>query len=33
MGQFSDDGLWWWDGTTWIATAQIVLPHLPLTEF
>ena len=33
MGQFSDDGLWWWDGTTWIATAQIVLPHLPVTEF
>ena len=33
MGQFSDDGLWWWDGTTWIATAQIVLPQLPTTEF
>jgi len=33
MGQFSDDGLWWWDGTTWIATAQIVLPQLPVTEF
>jgi hypothetical protein len=33
VGQFSDDGLWWWDGTTWIATAQIVLPPLPVTEF
>ena len=33
VGQFSEDGLWWWDGTTWIATAQIVLPQLPLTEF
>jgi hypothetical protein len=33
VGQFSEDGLWWWDGTTWIATAQIVLPQLPVTEF
>lgn len=33
VGQFSDDGLWWWDGTTWTATAQIVLPQLPMTEF
>jgi hypothetical protein len=33
MSQFSDDGLWWWDGTTWIATAQIVLPQLAMTEF
>ena len=33
MGQFSDDGLWWWDGTTWFATAQIVLPQLPVTDF
>jgi hypothetical protein len=33
VGQFSDDGLWWWDRTTWIATAQIVLPQLPVTEF
>lgn len=33
VGPFSDDGMWWWDGTTWIATAQIVLPQLPLTEF
>ena len=33
MGQFSDDGLWWWDGTSWIATAQIVLPQLPVTDF
>jgi hypothetical protein len=33
MGQFSDDGRWWWDGTTWVATAQVVLPQLPITEF
>jgi hypothetical protein len=33
VGQFSDDGLWWWDGTAWIATAQIVLPEFPVTEF
>ncbi len=30
---FSDDGQWWWDGTTWIPTSQIVLPQLPVTEF
>jgi len=33
VGRFSDDGLWWWDGTTWIATSQIVLPQLPVTQF
>jgi hypothetical protein len=33
VGQFSDDGQWWWDGTTWVATAQVVLPELPPTEF
>ena len=33
MGQFSDDGQWWWDGTAWVATAQVVLPQLPPTEF
>ena len=33
VGQFSDDGQWWWDGTSWIATSQIVLPQLPVTEF
>ena len=32
-GQFSDDGQWWWDGTNWVATAHIVLPQLPMTEF
>jgi len=32
VAQFSED-LWWWDETTWIATAQIVLPQLPVTEF
>jgi hypothetical protein len=30
---FSDDGRWWWDGTTWVATPQVVLPQLPPTEF
>jgi hypothetical protein len=33
MSQFSDDGLWWWDGHTWVATSQIVLPQFPPTEF
>ena len=33
MGQFSDDGQWWWDGANWIATAQVVLPQLPPTAF
>jgi hypothetical protein len=33
VGQFSDDGQWWWDGTTWVATVQIVLPQLAVTEF
>ena len=32
VGQFSDDGEWWWDRGTWIATSQIVLPELPVTE-
>jgi len=31
MGQFSDDGQWWWDGASWIATSQVVLPDLPIT--
>jgi hypothetical protein len=30
---FSDDCLWWWDGTTWVARVQVVLPDLPKTEF
>jgi hypothetical protein len=29
---FSEDGQWWWDGATWIPTAQVVLPQLPMTE-
>ena len=33
MSGFSDDGQWWWDGRTWVATAQVVLPDLPKTEF
>jgi hypothetical protein len=33
VGHFSDDGEWWWDGKQWIATSQIVLPNLPMTEF
>jgi hypothetical protein len=33
MGQFSDDGLSWWNGDTWVATAQVVLPQFPPTEF
>ena len=27
MGQFSDDGQWWWDGHQWIATSQVVIPE------
>jgi hypothetical protein len=30
---FSEDGQWWWDGTTWVATAQLVITDLPMTEF
>lgn len=33
MGQFSDDGQWWWDGTAWIATSRVVLRDFPQTEF
>lgn len=33
MSGFSDDGQWWWNGTQWIATSQVVLPNLPMTEF
>lgn len=33
MGAFSDDGQWWWDGTTWVPTSHVVLPQLPPTEF
>jgi len=33
MAQFSDDGQWWWDGSNWVATAQVVIPQLPPTEF
>ena len=33
MVRFSDDGQWWWNGTTWVPTAQVVVPDLPTTEF
>lgn len=33
MSEFSDDCLWWWDGERWIATSNIVIPDLPMTEF
>jgi hypothetical protein len=33
MGQFSDDGEWWWDGANWVATARVILPQFPPTEF
>lgn len=33
MGQFSDDGQWWWDGNGWVPTGHVVLPQLPLTKF
>jgi len=33
VGQFSNDGQWWWDGTRWIAVSQVVIPQLPMTDF
>jgi len=33
LSGFSNDGQWWWEGTRWIATPQIVLPDLPMTDF
>jgi hypothetical protein len=33
VSAFSDDGQWWWDGQRWIATSEVVLPQLPMTEF
>lgn len=33
MSGFSDDGQWWWDGSAWVATPQVVIPDLPATEF
>lgn len=32
MSGFSDDGQWWWDGQEWIATSQVLIPDLPLSE-
>jgi hypothetical protein len=32
MGQFSDDGQWWWDGKQWIAVSQIVIPELQVAD-
>lgn len=31
--RFSDDGRWWWNGDRWIATPDVQLPQLPITEF
>jgi hypothetical protein len=31
--RFSDDGRWWWNGDRWIATSDVQLPQLPITEF
>jgi hypothetical protein len=33
LGVFSDDGQWWWDGQSWVATSQVTLPQLPMTAF
>ena len=33
MGAFSDDGQWWWDGQSWVATSQVTLPQLSMTEY
>lgn len=32
MSQFSEDGQWWWDGQAWLATSQVVIPDLPVTD-
>jgi hypothetical protein len=32
VGQFSDDGQWWWDGNQWVASSQIVIPDLLAAE-
>ena len=32
MSGFSEDCNWWWDGQTWVATSQIVIPDLPATD-
>lgn len=32
MSGFSDDGQWWWDGQDWVATSQVLIPDLPLSE-
>ncbi len=32
MSGFSEDCNWWWDGHTWLATSQVVIPDLPATD-
>lgn len=32
MGQFSDDGQWWWDGQRWIAVSEVVIPELQVAN-
>lgn len=32
MSGFSDDGQWWWDGKDWVATSQVLIPDLPLSD-
>ena len=32
MSGFSDDGQWWWDGQDWVATSQVLIPDLPLSD-
>jgi hypothetical protein len=33
VGAFSGDGQWWWDGHSWVATSQVTLPQLSMTEY
>lgn len=33
MSGYSDDCQWWWDGERWIATSNILIPDLPMTQF
>ena len=32
VGQFSDDGQWWWDGNQWMASSEVVIRDLLAAE-
>jgi hypothetical protein len=33
VSEFSEDGLHWWDGTTWVLTAEVLIPPLAPSRF